>query len=385
MAQPVTPARGLTRWLAETPLLEFSMAILLAAGANLPGLPIEVPTRYVAMIVLVAVATTRIPRFSSPELRLFIVALALLVTNYAIVSATAAPMEGASDWRQRLFRLALLLIFTVFAATGRLRLIALIDGFAVGLVLNAGLFYAGAAPHDYQEFLSGFVGDKNAAGLLYAIGGLLLVATQSSRTMRACTLVLFSALTFLTGSRTTMAGLLVAVIWLTVFARRQQLTRILAAVGLWFALSYVQDNLARVGIFADRSGTDALRAQIADKVAQKLATTPPQGSGLGTAFVRLSDHQQFFFHDSYATALVEGGFVALVIIVGVTAWIGLRPLRPDPGPFSRQAMEAATLVLLVTAMQLGEVFLTIGWALVMAVAIRPELSRNHPSHAAHPA
>ncbi|MFB7843190.1 O-antigen ligase family protein [Microbacterium sp. NPDC056052] len=372
------------RWLSETPLLEFTMAILLAAGYNLPGLPVDIPIRYFAMAVLVAVATTRRPRFASPQLRLFIVAAVVLVVYDLIVSASAAPMTGASDWRQRLIRLGLLLAFTVFAGTGRLRLVALIEGFACGLVLNAVLFYAGIAPHDYQQFLSGYVGDKNAAGLLYAIGGLLLAATQTSRWARCSTVAAFGALTFLTGSRTTMAGLLASVVWLAVFTRRTLVTRIFGGVALWFALAYVQDNLARIGIFADRVGTDTLRAQIADRVARKLAETPPQGSGLGTAFVQMTTGQMFLFHDSYATLFVEGGFVALIVVVAVTAWIGLRPLRSDPGPFSARAMEAATIVILVTATQLGEVFLTIGWALVLAVAMHPGLPRSDISHAAHP-
>ena len=370
------------RWLSETPLLEFTMAILLAAGYNLPGLPVDIPIRYFAMAVLVAVATTRRPRFASPQLRLFIVAAVMLIVYDLIVSASAAPMTGASDWRQRLIRLGLLLVFTVFAGTGRLRLVALIEGFACGLVLNAILFYAGIAPHDYQQFLSGYVGDKNAAGLLYAVGGLLLAATQTSRWARAGTLVLFTGLTVLTGSRTTMAGLLAALVWLALFSRRRLLTRLFGAAALWLSISYVQDNLAQIGVFSDRTGTDQLRAQIADSVARKLAETPPQGSGLGTAFVHMSSGQTFLFHDSYATLLVEGGFFALILVVGLTAWIGLRPLRTDPGPFSVQAMEASTIVVLVTATQLGEVFLTVGWALVMAVALHPDLSRHGDSTAA---
>lgn len=369
------------RWLSETPLLEFTMAILLAAGYNLPGLPVDVPIRYFAMAVLVVVATTRRPRFVSPQLRLFIVAAVALIVYDLIVSASAAPMTGASDWRQRLIRLGLLLVFTVFAGTGRLRLVALIEGFACGLVLNAVLFYAGIAPHDYQQFLSGYVGDKNAAGLLYAIGGLLLAATQTSRWARAGALVLFTGLTVLTGSRTTMAGLLAALVWLALFSRRRLLTRLFGAAALWLGISYLQDNLAQIGLFADRTGTDQLRAQIADSVARKLAETPPQGSGLGTAFVNMSTGQTFLFHDSYATLLVEGGFFALILVVALTVWIGLRPLRADAGPFSMQAMEASTIVVLVTATQLGEVFLTIGWAFVMAVALHGGLSRHGDSAA----
>lgn len=362
-------------WLADTRLFEFVMGTLLVIETAIAGLPLIIPVRYLAMGLLVAVALNRRPAWTFQGARVYIWVSLLVLANFAAVSAMSPHPSGASDWVQRFVRLVLLFLFTSVAATGRVHLPSIIRGFALGLVLNAILFYAGAAPHDYQGFLTGYAGDKNSAALLYAVGGLLLMTTQRSWRIQLLTLLFFGVLTFLTGSRTTLAGLVAGVIWFALLSRRSLVVRAVGAAVIWWVLGFVEQNLSQLGIYADRTGTDWFRRQIAAAVSTKIAVTPFQGSGLGEAYVVLPQGH-FYFHDAYATLRVEGGYLALIVVVAMTILIGMCPFRKTPPSQSARLLEGATIVLLVSAAELGEVFLTVSWALVMAGALRERFLRK---------
>lgn len=364
-------------WTGQTRLLEFGLSIFLMVAVALPGLP-AFPARYVAMGLLVAVASMRRPRWSLTPLNVYVWASVFLLAYYAVVSAAGIQGDLASDWVQRLLRMALLLVFVGATASGRLHLPSIIKGFATGLVINAVLFYLELAPHPYQNFLTGYAGDKNSAALQYAIGGLLVLTVLSTRRQQAIALAVFGALIFLTGSRTTMAGTAAAIIWILFVSRWPVVVRLASGAGIIWLLHYVAENFARVGIFADRWGTDWFRAQIAEAVTLKITNTPPQGRGLGEAYV-LIPQGKFFFHNSYDTLFVEGGYVALLLVLSATVAIGLRPLRTTAAEPRDRMIEGATIALLVCSWQLGEVFLTMSWALVMAAGMQAALINRSES------
>ncbi|WOP20105.1 hypothetical protein [Raineyella sp. LH-20] len=356
-------------------LLEFLLAIVLFAQTAVPGLPVSFPATYLAMGVLLVVAAMRHPRWPLTPLNGYVWAFAVLLGYYALVSATGVQSSGAGDWVRRLIRMVILLFFVGALASGRLHFPSIIKGFAAGLVANVVLFYAGVAPHPYQDFLTGFAGDKNTAGLVYAMGGLLLLTTLKSRRERIVVFLVFASLVFLTGSRTTMAGMTAAALWIIFAARLPALFRLGIGGLLVWGLQFGESRFARIGIFADRSGTDWFREQIATAVTEKVAITPPQGLGLGEAYVNIPQGM-FFFHNSYDTLFVEGGYVALILVVGITLLAALRPFRAPTVSWTELVVEGATITLLVCAWQLGEVFLTVSWALLVAAGLQAALMRR---------
>lgn len=361
--------------LDDVRLLEFCLALFLIAQSAIPGLPVAFPTSYLAMGVLLVVASLRHPRWPLTPLNGYVWAFVLLIAYYAIVSATGAQSSGAGDWMRRLFRIAMLMTFVGALASGRLHLPSIIKGYAAGLVINAALFYAGLAPHPYQNFLTGFAGDKNSAALVYAMGGLLLVATLNLRRERIIAFLVFAVLIFLTGSRTTMAGTAAAAVWILFADKLPAVFRLGMGILMVWGLKFAEERLARIGIFADRTGTDWFREQIAAAVSEKIAITPPQGMGLGEAFVDIPQGT-FFFHNSYDTLFVEGGYVALVVVLGITVLAGFRLWRSSTVSWTERVVEGATVALLVCAWQLGEVFLTVGWGLLLAAGMQGALRRR---------
>lgn len=369
---------------ADVRLLEFVLALFLVGqGYALPVLPVAFPVAYLAMGVLVAVAATRRPQRPLTAVNGIVWLLVGLLGYYALVSATGFQADGAGDWLRRLLRLVLLVTFVGAAASGRLHLPSIVSGMASGLVLNGGLFYLGLAPRPYGDFLTGFAGDKNAAGLAYAVVGLLLLTVVPSRRHRWLVVVTFALLVFLTGSRTSMAGFAGGLVWLLMAGKLPVVLRWGVGAGLIWGLNILVERFARIGPFADREGTDWFRGQIAEGVAAKLAVTPPQGMGLGAAYVDIPQGR-FYFHNSYDTLFVEGGYVALVVVVGLTLLVALRPFRSAQASWSQRVVEAATVALLISAWQLGEVFLTVSWGLVMATALQLRLQRESLQPAGHP-
>lgn len=357
-------------------LLEFVAAMfLIAQGFAVPGLPIAFPVAYLAMGILVAVAIMRRPQRPLTPLNGYVWTLAALLGYYALVSMTGVQSNGGGDWLRRMIRLVLLMVFIGSAASGRLHLPSLVKGYGAGLLVNAGLFYTGLAPQPYEGFLTGFTGDKNAAGLVYSVVGLLLLTMARSTRQRIVVIVVFGLLVFLTGSRTSMAGMAGGLLWLVVAGRLPMLLRWGVGAGLIWGLNFVEQNFARVGIFANREGTDWFREQIAQAVEVKVAATPAQGMGLGEAFVDIPQGR-FFFHSSYDTLFVEGGYVALAVVLAVTLLVGLRLFRLGAATWQERVVEAATVCLLVCAWQLGEVFLTVSWGLLMATSMRLQLQRR---------
>lgn len=354
--------------LGSTRLPEFVLGFLLiGAGTSTPFLPVPLPLASSAVLLLCALALFRPPERSLGTLS----GLALLLTGilaYLAVVSALSPMVATDEWVRRIVRLSAVVALVFFFVSRRLDLVSVLKGLGTAMVVNAGMFYSGLAPDRYGGFLTGYFGDKNQAGLYHAVAGILLLALCRRRWSQVLVLALSGAALWLTGSRTSMAAFVFGVLWILLSPRLGNFFRILVAGAVVWALQFLEENLAQVGAFADREGSDLLRERIQAATDLKVAGTPFQGLGLGEAFVWL-EQEDWFFHDGYATLFVEGGYPYLAAVVAITVLVGFRPFRKGAATRTSLVAEGATLTLLVCAWQLGEVFLTVAWSMAMAMAL----------------
>ena len=370
--QATTPREVASRLRAlasePTRLLDFLLGTLALLAWVPPEVPASVSLGLIAVTALVVLASLRPPAWGRTGLRRLVVA-AVVVLGYVASLSVLTADESLYGWPKRALRLALILLFLASIVSGRLHYPSVVRGMAVGLLGNAVLFYAGLAPALYGDYLSGFLLDKNVAGLVYLVVGLLLAGLVSTRLRRALVLLATSAAVWGTGSRTSLAALGCALAWFWLRPRLRPWGRLVLAGALALAVRLLEVDFARVGVFSDRVGSDNLRARIDAASEVKLGLTPWYGSGLGNAYVPLQG-ETFFFHNSYWSALVEGGWILLVAYVGVHVWFGIGPTRTGP-PIARwaTAAEAANVAVLVCALRLGEVFGTTGAAVALGAGL----------------
>lgn len=339
-------------------------AFLLVDGYPFPGLPVALPFAEVVMILLIGCALFGRHRFDQSRFMPLI-----FVASAALVALIIASELHDVDWSRRVTRIALLAIFVVCLAVGRLNARSIILGLSLGLVINAAMFYLGLAPDTYGGVLTGWVGDKNVAGLLLVAVPFLLLPFLSRTWTVPVVLVLGVVLVFLTGSRTSLTAFAIALVWVLLSPGRHLAVRA-AFIGLafWF-FAWLDDNFARAFIFEDRDGSDFLRERIDEAARLKTEIALPWGLGAGESTVLLGPEQRFFFHDSYLALLVEGGWIFAVGVVLIYLVIAFRPfstLRRTPAII---ATEAATIAMLFCALKLGEVFITIVGALVLGITL----------------
>ena len=318
------------------------------------------------MLLLLALALCRRSRRDVSALGLTAVLAAAVLLFLAIVSVS----QGIPDleWLRRWVRIAALVGLVGCIAGGRLSLRSLAVGLGAAMALNVPLFYAGLVPAPYGSFLTGVLADKNVAGLYYAAMPVLALALVRTRRWKLILLVAAAVCVVLTGSRTSMAGFACAVLWLWLTPRMGAGLRLVLLAVLAWAVAFAEENLARIAFFADRTGTDWLRSNIQAETAVRVAETPWYGRGLTTAYVDFGG-ATWHYHNSYAGLYTEGGVVLLLAVLGAYAFFGLRLFSARLRTPSRVAVEAAAVVVFVSATQLGEVFITIPSMLVVAAGV----------------
>ncbi|KQQ05648.1 hypothetical protein ASG06_03545 [Rathayibacter sp. Leaf185] len=316
-----------------------------------PFLPVVVPVAQSALIVLLAISLFRKPtRSLLPAAWYPFLCLGLLVFVVAISVTNDLEVE------RRAGNIALVMLMAGFLASGRIDVASALKGIGVALALNAALFAAGVTPDAYQGALTGVLQDKNVAGLFYGVAALLVMAATSRRWLRIAVLVAGGVAVVATDSRTSMAAFACGVLWLVVTPRLGLFFRALTGLGIYLLFVWAEANLSTAGVYGvERAGSDLLRERILQSSLDRVALAPWTGSGLGQATADV-DGTLWFFHNSYLALLAEGGVVLLVgvLLVYVVAGFGLLPRRPDS--FARHAVGAATITVLLSATQLGEVF-----------------------------
>ena len=379
MTSHVTPVRTASRGLDLTTTERPTgwMARIYPADALLFGLFIfdrvsvgPVPAGVLLTLVIGVVGFLRAPALRMPGLPTLAGAYALLLLYLAVVSH-----EAGVDWQQRAIRMAILGILIWVLVQGRMDAYSAVIGASAGLMFNAGAYYAGMTSDNYPPFLTGWLADKNVAGMWYATFGVLGLVLWHRRRWSLLWVMTVGGLLFLTGSRTSMSAFVAALIWYWARNRLVLPLRLGLAAGLIAALGFVEENLARIGVFRDREGTDFYRERIEAATMLKIQQTPWFGRGLTEAWVWLSDVRRQWFHDSYAALYVEGGVVLLgfALVVWLVVAGGLFSSRR----LTREglAAEAALVAVMVCAWKLGEVFFTSCAFIALGLALRARFSQ----------
>lgn len=358
-------------------LLQVALGVLLSIDLTVRG---SLSTSTLAFAFMAVYGWTQPPRLRYRAMMWVPVTLLLTFVYLGALSALTLQSPLAFNWETRLLRMATLTITALFLATERLHLRSTVIGVMIGVALNVPLFFLGWVPDTYAGALTGYVGDKNTAGMMYAVATLMGVWIVRRPWLRVAIVLSGSAAVWLTESRTSLTALALGLVWVALVARRSAPVRWVAAGGAVWLVTFLQENFAQVGQFADRVGSDLLRGRIAAAVEVKLGATPWWGSGLGESYVMIQG-QQWLFHDAYASLRVEGGWIFLFSTLLVTVGVGLRPFT-NGRALSREAVMAqgATVAVLVCAWQLGEVFYTVAWALTLALGANARLRElNDPS------
>lgn len=346
------------------------MAVLPFRAVEVAGLPVN----ELAMAALVVLCVLRPARGGARLHEVVVLAFGALLA-LLLYSGVANDV----DWTRRVGHVAILAGLVWALGTGRISLRSAALGLATGLVGVIGLALAGIGGDTYPGRLTGFLGDPNAGAFFIAVLGCLAVVfcDGRSKVRLAVALPLLAGLV-LTFSRTGLLAGAFAILW--VFAGRRLGAAggaALAALLVWL-VDNIPDDLVLYGPFSNRSGSDALRERIIVQQQVELAQAPWYGNGPGTARVDVRD-LEFFFHNSYLAVRQEGGWIALLLVLGLMAFAFLRlSRRSRAGDLAAAGAQAALIGTAVMAITLGEVLLdtpmaiAVGFALGQALRPPPE-------------
>lgn len=349
---------------------EFLLFFLLITNSVLPALPLPFPVSNLIMAAVVALALLRRPTRSLEKLEWILPIFLLGLFYVSTVSMFATPTEFAADWQGRAIRITVTFMFGLVIGTGRICLKSGLMGYVAALILNVPLFLAGLLPAPYGHYLTGFIGDKNVAGLVYCITGLLVLTVIRRPWIQVTFFAFFASALWLTGSRTSLAAFGAGIVWILIAQRLPMIGRWLLGVAIYFAVELLSEDYSQVGTFSDRVGSDLLRARIDAAAEVRVQEAGFFGEGLGEAYVVFPDDptKSWFFHNSYWSALVEGGWPWLIVLLALTVLVIVRPFSRE---LSRPEViaQATGIALLVCSTRLGEVFFTTSWALAFGAAI----------------
>ena len=223
-AAPVVPDLG-----AEpTRFADFVLGAVALFAVPIPRAPGGFLVGQVALAGLIALSITRRPSRSLAGLK-WLPWAAVAMLGYLVLISISGPDLSLFGWPKRALRLALVLTALLVVVTGRIHYPSLVRGMAVGLLGNAVLFFAGVAPAPYGRLLSGYLLDKNQAGLAYAVVGILLLGLTTDRRRQVAIVVATSGLVWATGSRTSLAALACALVWFALRPRLNVAGRLLLA------------------------------------------------------------------------------------------------------------------------------------------------------------
>lgn len=338
-------------------------ALLVAQGLLIPAGGQVVPLGEVAGVVLLAMSIFRCP---SRQLSRF--GVVAIVAVGLVLFLIGSSIVNDTEWMRRAFRIATLMALVGAFGTGRLNIKAVLQGAVAALAINIPLFYLGLLPDTYGGVLTGFLGDKNVAGLYYAVVPLVLCATIRDKRIQLGLIVFAAVGTFLTDSRTSLAGLALALVWLAVTRNRGLVFRGALLVAMIYAIHYTATNYSRALGYEERLGSDFLRALIDDASWVKVINAPWYGHGLTEAYAYVGANR-WWFHNSYYALWAEGGWIFTLVVVTAYVMFGLRPLSRFERTPSRITVEAASIIFLTCASRLGEVFISLPGVLVLAAGL----------------
>jgi O-antigen ligase len=346
------------------------MAVLPLRTVEVAGLPVN----ELAMAALVGLCVLR-PARGGVRLHEVVV----LVLGALLALLLGSGVANDVDWARRVGHVAVLAGLVWACGTGRVSLRSAAAGLGAGLIAVIGLAVVGVGGDTYPGRLTGLLGDPNAGAFFIAVLGLLAVVFADDRwRVRVAVAVPLLAGLVLTFSRTGLLAATFAILWVLAGRRLGAAGgAALAAVLVWL-VDNIPEDLVLYGPFSNRSGSDALRERIIAQEQVELAQAPWYGNGPGTARVEVRD-LEFFFHNSYLAVRQEGGWIALLLVLGLMAFAFLRlSQRSRAGDLAAAGAQAALIGAAVMAITLGEVLLdtptaiAVGFALGQALRPPPE-------------
>lgn len=344
-------------------ILDFILGFLLIfRSIAVAGLPLS------ALVLLVYV-TFRFFQKSSYQVKQSVIISTFFMLGAAYLLLVSVEINDASlnTSLQRLVRIGSVVLFALLIADRRVNFRSFIYGFTVGLIFNAVGFYSGVAPADYGSYLTGWIQDKNVAGLYYAIVSMSLYALAQSRWQRFVILLIFLPLLWETGSRTSIGAFLIGMLWFHTAQRMNFFFKVILGAFTMWLFEWAQTRFSDSEVFGDRTGTDWFRERIDEAALTKVQGAPWYGRGLGEATVELGNGRSQFFHNSYWTLLIEGGWPWLILVVGLsilTVFVWKQKTAPR-----NIVAEPLMIILFVCSWRLGEVLLTMPWGLAMGIAL----------------
>lgn len=349
---------------------EFLLFASLIYGQPVPG--VGLPFNQLMVFVIVAYALTRKVLFSTGNWSRLFILFGAILSYIALVSVFSDPSEYAADWTRRWLRLAVTTLLIYVIAVGQIHLRSAILGYSAALLVNAGLFFAGIAPDAYGGYLTGYLADKNYAGLVHTLFSLLIMTAYTKRWQQVTVFLISCGLLWTTGSRTSLGALAFAYLWILVAPRLIPVVKVALLGVFWWLLGLLTEDYSQAEVFGDRVGSDELRERIDTMSWAKVQDTGFFGQGLGEAYVYdVADDRTWFFHNSYWSAFVEGGWIWAVALVAITLFVAVRPLSKNRGWNKYQVIaQGLGIALLVCALRLGEVFYTLPWAIAMGYVLR---------------
>lgn len=373
-SEPKTASRGFRDSviaLGETRIIDAFIMAAFIIRLPVPGLGFLFND--LAGLALIAIAAFRRPprRLSGAY---WYPAICAVILAYVGLNALAAGVEQSDVNRSA--RIVMMMIMGAFIATGRIDIASALRGFAIALLVNVPLFYAGIAPNNYGGLLTGYLGDKNVAGLTYAVVTVLLLLIANRVWVRAAIILIGGACVVLTDSRTSMAALAAALIWLVVARYLGPFWRVCLAVLLYAGFLYAETNLSTSGTYATtREGSDALRERIDAASLEKTLAAPWNGYGLGEAVTQIAG-DNWLYHNAYWGLITEGGYFLLISFLALVALAGFQFLAKGPTSRDARIIEAASIVMLLCSLRLGEVFITQPAFIIIGIGVAIAARRN---------
>ncbi|AUZ35704.1 hypothetical protein C3B78_15450 [Arthrobacter sp. PGP41] len=350
------------------PFVVLMFSAMFLDAVNVPGL--GVPANSIAMGLVMLFAA--FAPYRGPKLAL---ALAPLVVAVPVWLFLTSLLNGDVDMR-RILNISLFAAVILAVASGRLNRVAIGRGLAIGLV--AGIVWGAITlpQSSYIGRMTGPFGDPNAGGFLIAVCAALAIPALTKNWQRVGLIAVCLGGVYLTESRTTMLAVAIMAVWV-VLGRFGSRWLGMATVGLlmWWVSTIPQDSFA-TGAFADRAGSDALRARIFALEIVDVDRNPLIGNGAGTARINV-DGLTFFYHSSYLALRAETGWVGFIIMAALLGIAFLALIRLPRGQ-RNVWYEAALLGVAVCALNLGEVLLTLPTAIALGLAMQYEAAQKLP-------
>ena len=354
----------------ETRISDFLLfALLPLAGLSLPVLGL--PVNELAALAILGLSVFRVPRTGPRAPAWFAGLLATLLLLLAL-SARLNDLDAI----RRLVHLVAYVGLALCLASGRVSMLSAARGLATSLSVAVAYGAETLEDSDYAGRLTGVFADPNVGAFLLATLGAVSVPHVQKTWLRRVLLVAVTAGVLLTFSRTGLLALATALVWLVVGRRFRLVGGGLLVGGLIWVVDNIPQDLKVLGPFADRTGSDALRERIIQKESVLVDSAPWYGNGPGTAQVEVGG-QPFFFHNSYLAVRQEGGWVSLVLVVGLLALCFAYLNRTSggvPGITERTWMQAGIIAVLVMGLSLGEVLLDLPTAVVLGFAMSTALT-----------